>query len=151
MATEGTTIRDRVRENTPGGQNQEIDEKLTESVDRYQNLSADEINQRLVKLQNEWDIERALEVNASSLALTGIIFGALFSRKWYLMTFVVAGFLLQHGIQGWCPPLTLLRKLGFRTRAEIDEEIYALKTLRGDFDKIDSNSSPAEILTSFRS
>ncbi|HLN55561.1 MAG TPA: YgaP-like transmembrane domain [Bacteroidales bacterium] len=150
MATEGTTIRDRVRENTPDETNMKMDEKLMERTDRYQNLSVSEINTRLDKVQNEWDIERALEVNLSSLALTGLVFGTIFSKKWYMMTLVVAGFLLQHGIQGWCPPLTLLRKLGFRTRSEIDEEIYALKTLRGDFDNINSSSAPIQILASFR-
>lgn len=150
MATEGTTIKDRVRENTSEQTNRKIDEELLERTDRYQNLSKSEIDDRLLKIQNEWDIERALEVNASSLALTGLVFGALSSRRWYMLTFVVAGFLLQHGIQGWCPPLTVLRKLGFRTRAEIDEEIFVLKTLRGDFENVSPSSAPAEMLTSYR-
>jgi hypothetical protein len=47
---------------------------------------------------------------------------------------MVLGFFAQHAIQGWCPPLPLFRKLGYRTRKEIDKEKYALKLLRGDFD-----------------
>jgi len=35
-------------------------------------------------------------------------------------------FLLQHGMQGWCPPLPILRRLGVRTRGEIDREKYEL-------------------------
>ena len=46
---------------------------------------------------------------------------------------MVAGFLLQHAVQGWCPPLPVFRRLGFRTQTEIEEERYALKALRGDF------------------
>jgi hypothetical protein len=34
--------------------------------------------------------------------------------------------------QGWCPPLTVFRRLGVRTRREIDLERYAIKALRGD-------------------
>lgn len=150
MATTGTSISDRVRENTPDQTNMMIDEEILERTDRYQNLSISEINSRLDKIQNELDIERALEVNASSLALTGILLGTILSRKWYFLTFVVTGFLLQHSMQGWGRPLPLLRRFGFRTRAEIDEEIFALKTLRGDFDNINSSSSPAEILMSHR-
>ncbi|WP_407921819.1 hypothetical protein, partial [Corallococcus sp. AB049A] len=30
----------------------------------------------------------------------------------------MGSFLLQHGLQGWCPPLPLLRRLGLRTRGE---------------------------------
>ena len=50
-----------------------------------------------------------------------------------LLPGVVGGFLLQHALSGWCPPVTLLRRLGFRTAGEIHREKYALKALRGDF------------------
>ena len=46
---------------------------------------------------------------------------------------VVGGFLLQHAVQGWCPPLPVFRRYGVRTQTEIDDERYALKALRGDF------------------
>ena len=54
-------------------------------------------------------------------------------RKWFLFPAVVAGFLLQHAVQGWCPPLPVFRRYGVRTQTEIDYERYALKSLRGDF------------------
>lgn len=49
---------------------------------------------------------------------------------------VVAGLHLQHALRGWCPPLPVLRRLGFRTRAEIDRERYALKVVRDDLDAL---------------
>jgi hypothetical protein len=49
----------------------------------------------------------------------------------------VSGFLLRHAIEGWCPPVTFLRRSGVRTRMEIEQERYALKILRGDFDHIE--------------
>jgi hypothetical protein len=49
---------------------------------------------------------------------------------------VVLPFLFQHAVQGWCPPLPVLRRLGVRTREEIDREKYALQVLRGDFANI---------------
>jgi len=76
-----------------------------------------------------WDIERALEGNASTLALGGLALGFPANRKWFALPVVVMSFLLQHGLQGWCPPLPVLRRLGFRTRGEIDQEKYALKAL----------------------
>ena len=36
-------------------------------------------------------------------------------------------------MQGWYPLLPLFRRMGIRTRQEIDREKFALKTLRGDF------------------
>jgi hypothetical protein len=40
---------------------------------------------------------------------------------------------MQHAIQGWCPPVPLLRRLGFRTPAEICEERCGLKMLGGEY------------------
>lgn len=54
-------------------------------------------------------------------------------RRFYLLPAVVVGFLLQHAVQGWCPPMPVFRRLGVRTASEIEEERYALKALRGDF------------------
>jgi hypothetical protein len=39
---------------------------------------------------------------------------------------VVGTFLLQHALQGWCPPVPILRRLGYRTAREIFEERLAL-------------------------
>lgn len=92
------------------------------------------IDDRLEELDREWDTERTLEVNAATLALSGTLLGAFSSRRWLLLPGVVTAFLLQHGLQGWCPPLLVLRRLGIRTPQEIEAERYALKALRGDFD-----------------
>ncbi len=43
---------------------------------------------------------------------------------------------IHDALQGWCPPLPLLRRLGLRTAEEISQERNALKALRGDFDKV---------------
>lgn len=48
----------------------------------------------------------------------------------------VGVFLFQHALQGWCPPVPVLRRLGSRTAAEIGRERYALKVLPGDFDGV---------------
>jgi len=74
-----------------------------------------------------------LEANASALVLAGLGLGSWVDRRFYLLPAVVAGFLLQHALQGWCPPLPVLRRLGVRTQTEIELERYALKALRGDF------------------
>lgn len=150
METESVNVKDRVRENTPGEKNQKMDQKVVERMHRLQNLSMDEINKRLEKLRSEWDIEKTLEVNASSLALTGLVLSIFSSKRWLFLPVIVTGFLLQHGLQGWCPPVSLFRSLGMRTRQEIDEEIYALKVLRGDFDAVTSASKPSDIMGTFR-
>ena len=81
---------------------------------------------------------------ASSFSLTGIVLGATVDKKWFLVPTIVLSFLLVHAIQGWCPPLPILRSLGIRTREEIDRERYALKALAGDFAGISKDPSRAE-------
>ena len=84
---------------------------------------------RIEALDREWDVERILEVNAPTLALTGLVLGVTVNKKWLLVPGIVLSFLLQHNLQGWCPPLPILRRLGVRTRGEIDREKYALKAV----------------------
>jgi hypothetical protein len=91
------------------------------------------IPHRLRELDEEWDIERLLEANASVLTFTGAALGASVDRRWLAVPLVVGAFLFQHAIQGWCPPVPIFRRLGFRTAREIDIERVALKALRGDF------------------
>jgi hypothetical protein len=93
------------------------------------------IDQRLAELDEEWDIERYVETMAPTFTLIGLALGATVNRKWLLVPVVVQSFFLQHALQGWCPPVPALRRLGVRTVDEIAEERYALKTLRGDFDE----------------
>lgn len=96
----------------------------------------DAISDRLSVLDAEWDIERYLETVAPSITLTGMALGLTTNRKWFALPFLVQGFLLQHAVQGWCPPLPILRRLGIRTAGEIDEERNALKAARGDYRRV---------------
>lgn len=125
----------RVPSHTPDYLNQRIMDRSREHIE---NCAAypDRIEQRLFSLDREWDIERMLEANASSLVIVGTALGYLVSAWFYVLPLLVGGFLLQHAIQGWCPPIRLFRRLGFRTHAEIAAEYYSLRALRGDFNEL---------------
>jgi hypothetical protein len=124
---------DRVRANTYEKINLRIDREIDARVREYAKKSSQEITRRIGELDREWDIERVLETNASVLAFTGLLLGVTQNRKWLILPGLVLPFLFQHAVQGWCPPLPILREMGVRTRQEIDREKYALKILRGDF------------------
>ncbi|MDP2357815.1 MAG: hypothetical protein Q8M31_17375 [Beijerinckiaceae bacterium] len=96
----------------------------------------EDVHRRLHELDQEWDVERVIEANASTLAFTGIVLGITVDRRWLALPFVVTAFLFQHAVQGWCPPVPVLRRLGFRTADEINQERYALKAIQGDFERI---------------
>jgi hypothetical protein len=103
---------DRVPAHTDEEVNRRIGRAMAERVRHFAAHPAG-IDRRLRELDAEWDIERLLEANASTLAFLGIV--------------------LQHAVRGWCPPVPVLRRRGYRTAREIEIERVALKTLRGDF------------------
>lgn len=123
----------RVAEHTADEVNERISRRTKENLAFYGAAGGESIDQRLAELDREWDIERMLEANAASFVLLGLYLSVTVSRKWLLLPMAIGVFLLQHAVQGWCPPLTWFRKMGFRTASEIDHERYGLKVLRGDF------------------
>lgn len=130
----------RVPDHTSRAINDRIRGQTRRNVERFVGAPPAAIDRRLRELDEEWDIERVLETNASIAMLTGIGLAISVDRRWLALSGLVAGFLFQHAIQGWCPPIPILRRMGLRTSYEIDEERYALKLLRGDFAKIETSS-----------
>ena len=148
-----TNTVNRVPQHTSEDVNRWIEQETQERVFKFAANPA-AIPRRLRELDEEWDIERLLEANASALAFTGAALGASVDRRWLAVPLVVGAFLFQHAIQGWCPPVPIFRRLGFRTAREIDIERVALKTLRGDFQTGDgewnANSRAAHALSAAR-
>lgn len=132
----------RVKEHTSPEINQALRHQARVNV-AYYATHPDQISQRLAELDREWDIERALAMNSSALSLFGLAMALLRGRRWLLLPLVVQGFFVQHAIEGWCPPLPLLRRLGLRTQFEIEQERYALKALRGDFRQVNDGDDAA--------
>ena len=126
------STRNRVPENTADSVNEEIERQIEERV-RYYAGHPKQIVRRLRELEEEWDIERAIEANAAAIGFSGIVLGATVDWRWLTLPAVVTAFLFQHAVQGWCPPVPVLRRLGFRTANEIEKERTALKAIRGDF------------------
>ncbi len=126
----------RVEQHTDEAVNEQIRKRTEQSISYVGRQGRAQISRRLEELNHEWDIERTLEANAASIALLGLGLGAFVNRRLFMLPAVVAGFLLQHAVQGWCPPVPFFRRLGFRTAREIASERYSLKALRGDFDDL---------------
>jgi hypothetical protein len=122
---------DRVRVRTDPEVLAGLDAGLRTRIEQLREAGDAAIGRRIAELDREWDVERLLIVNASSLVTFGVL-ASLRRRSAAVLPLTVGAFLLQHGLQGWCPPLTLFRRLGVRTRREIDLERYALKAVRGD-------------------
>jgi len=117
---------ERVPQHTAKRVNEQIRLRTEERIAECAEHGREAIDCRLAELDREWDIERVLEANAATASLVGLTLGATVDRKWFLFPDFIAGFLLQHAVQGWCPPVPVFRRLGFRTQPEIDYERYAL-------------------------
>jgi hypothetical protein len=124
---------DRVQVNTDEDVNQEIRRRTEKSIERSAAGGPAAIERRLAELDLEWDVERYLETMAPTFTLLGLSLGLTRNRAWFILPLVVQTFFLQHALQGWCPPIPVLRRMGVRTYGEIEAERYALKALRGDF------------------
>ena len=128
---------DRVREHTPELVNARIDRLTQCSAQATADGGRDAVLRRLAELDHEWDIDRALMVNFAVLGGTAFALG-LFRRErtfpfgsqrnGFLYLFgAQLGFLFWHGAVGWCPPVSIFRRLGFRTQREIEAERHLLK------------------------
>jgi hypothetical protein len=122
---------ERVERNTAEPVNERI-QRRTEANIAYYSGHPGEIEQRLRELDEEWDIERALEASAAVVGLFGLA-KARRNRTWLILPVAVSAFLLQHALQGWRQPVPAFRRLGIRTASEIEAERTALRKARGDF------------------
>lgn len=138
---------ERVAVNTCEQVNARIRRQAEANVSWAASAGPKEIDKRLAELDEEWDIERVVEVIAPGVTLAWLLMGTKVNRRLLAIAALVQGFVLLHGLQGWFPPLPILRRLGIRTSTEIDQERIALKALRGDFRQV---SSPAEALEAVR-
>lgn len=128
--------RDRVRDHTAPRVNERIDAITRASIDATLSQGPSAIEHRLAELDAEWDIDRALMVNFAVVGGVSFALGlARYSngpvlgppRKGLLYFFgAQLTFLLLHGLVGWCPPASLFRRLGLRTKGEIETERHLL-------------------------
>jgi len=96
--------------------NERIRQRTEDNINYYKHKGRKVINSRIEQLDEEWDIERVLETNAATLIIASSILGLATKKKcWFMVTGAVGGFLLQHALQGWCPPVPIFRSLGIRT------------------------------------
>jgi len=132
----------RVSVNTCHSVNEQIQRRTEQNIQCAAAGGHAAIARRLRELDQEWDIERCVETMAPTFTLLGLSLGLTRHRAWLALPVIVQGFFLQHALQGWCPPIPILRRMGVRTMDEIEEERFALKALRGDFQSV--ASTPAE-------
>ena len=132
--TEGKT--ERGRRYSQSARPEDIEKQIERNVAYYASQADEVIAQRIEELKQEWSIERWLQANVATVGLIGAVLGLAGRRKWAFLAAGAFGFLLYHGLRRWEEPISQLRRLGLRTRVEIDREICALRVARGDFKNV---------------
>lgn len=114
--------------------NEIIEQNTICNIDKYKHYDSGELFKRIEELDREWDTERVLEANAAAIIFISTLLAFIISPYWLILIAFVSFFLFQHAVQGWCPPLPIIRRLGVRTPEEINCEKFAIKFIKGDFD-----------------
>jgi len=92
------------------------------------------ITERLEEIEREWSAGRATKATIGVIVVVGLAATALTTNPWWLILPTVGGLLLLQYLftrSSWLG--ATFREMGFRSGADIDEEKFALKALRGDF------------------
>lgn len=134
----------RVPEHTSGLVNWQIERETQGFIALYADATPEQIAERLSELDREWDIERTLQTNFAIVSGIGLALAALKDKRLALLSAFAARFMLQHSVQGWCPPLPVFRRLGVRTAAEIGQERAALQALASRFAATPVDAAPGE-------
>ncbi|HEY5935425.1 MAG TPA: hypothetical protein VIU61_12335 [Kofleriaceae bacterium] len=123
---------DMIRERTADSANRKID-RITRGAIAEAEDSPAQIRARIAEIDREWNVDRALMAN---FAIAGAITGGLAMRSlkrtgrlggWGKLFWTQMAFLFHHAARGWCPPMPVMRRLGFRSSREICAERCALE------------------------
>jgi hypothetical protein len=117
-------------------------ERIVQRVGETVQSTPQSIDERLSRLEYEWDIDRIYEITIGLICIAGLVLGLTVDLWWLALPAFGAVSLLTHGLFGWSVFLLLFRALGVRTGTEIAYERYALKALRGDFHQIAAVMTP---------
>jgi hypothetical protein len=124
---------DRVRRHTADDVNARIDQETAERLRSLEAAGAAALVRRLGELDREWNVDRALMANFAIVGGAAFTAGVASMRGrrgrwngWLTFFSVQLGFLLWHATRGWCPPLPVFRRLGYRTAKEIAREREAV-------------------------
>lgn len=91
------------------------------------------ITDRLNELEREWSAGRVTKAALGVVIIAGLVPAAVVSPWWLVLPALGGLFLAQYLFTRTSWLGALFRAAGFRSGAEIDQEKFALKVLRGDF------------------
>jgi len=86
-------------------------------------LTPEEIRELNDRLDREWDVDRRLRLLVGGGVLVGLLLGR-WNPRWRVLSVVMAGMALADALTGRSGLRALLRRVGARTRQEVERERY---------------------------
>ena len=120
---------DRVRAHTFAIVNERLDRRAGRRLERAASDS-EFAERRAIHIDREWELDRVILLPFAALGGAALALGLRRDRRWKYPLAMQLGFMLAHAVIGWCPPAVVLRRLGFRSRQEIEAERGALAMVR---------------------
>ena len=111
-------------------------EKIAQNVSFYK-ANPRGIETRLEALDEEWSVDKVLQIFTGGASVAAFWFSLTKSRLFNIVPAILGGGAIAYGITGKSPAADLVRRLGFRTRDEIEGERMALLAVRGDFSGVE--------------
>jgi hypothetical protein len=108
-------------------------EKLEQRLACLADAGLPAINDRLAQLECEWSSGRMTKATVGVLIVAGLLLTVTVNAWWLILPAVGGVFLLQYLFMRTSWLGATFREMGFRSGADIDQEKFALRTLRGDF------------------
>ncbi len=138
-------MKDMIRENSPAEINKAIDQQTLELLERYKDAAPGEIQTRLDVLDESWDLECYVEMFGAGVTLAGIALASRYRRLWFVPA-ISSALVFAHAMPVWDPLTPFFRLFGVWSRQEIEREKFALKILRGDFERLETDRSAKSAL-----
>lgn len=91
------------------------------------------ISDRIAQLDREWSAGRMTKATIGVMLVAGLALTALANPWWLILPAAGGLFLLQYLFSRTSWLGATFREMGFRSGADIDQEKFALRALRGDF------------------
>src|SRR5262245_18131785 len=121
-----------------------VTEATRENVARFAAATPQMLDQRLEELAHEWALERVISGGSAVMIFAGLLLVAVLDTAWLVVPAIVTALLLMQAFLGWSPMVPMLRRMGFRRSCEVNHERYALKALRGDFQRVGAVVTPQD-------
>jgi hypothetical protein len=125
----------------------EADRNTARNIRFYADKSPERIGKRLGELDGEIPLEIFIYPGGTSILMLAVLMSLLRRRRttfWPLLGLLAALLQFQYALTGENAISNILRRRGYRSRAEIRAERNSLAVLRGDFAAIENLSDPIE-------